>query len=150
MKIMVLFAAVFLVAGMLALIRGLRDVGQARRSVAWPTVEATVVVSRVVRGGKGTTRPEVTFRYAVAEVAYEAKTVYFGQGIAISGGGHTARVLGRYPLGARVQAHYAPEDPALAVLEPGFSRASLSFVALGYLLLTFGSGMIFLDWTTPP
>ncbi len=150
MKMVALITGVFIMVGIIMMARGIRDVLRARQSVEWRPVPATIVVSRAVYGSEGTSKPEVSFSYSVADIGYKANTVYFGQGISVGGGGLLARILERYPIGARVTAYYSPEDPSLAVLEPGFRKTSLTFIAFGWLFFAMGSGFLFLWWTTTP
>jgi hypothetical protein len=83
----------------------------------------------------------VTVRYAVGDSAYTTSTRAFGQTLGSGDGSDAELVRRRYPVGARVPVRYAPMDPALAVLEPGFSTEALGLplagLAINVVILMF-------------
>ena len=100
---------------------GGRMVYRSRVSRDWPTVQGTVVSSRVetLRSKRAVSfRPEVSYRYEVNGVPYTSDTVAFdGHG---SGGLADAQAVSRhYVTGAPVTLHYEPADPSVACLQCG-------------------------------
>lgn len=95
-----------------------RQLDAARRFL--PT-EAEVVRSDVAtrRDADGTTyRPDVAFRYEVAGAAYEADTLHF----AVWGSSDRSdaeAAIRPFPVGAMTTAWYDPDDPSVAILQPG-------------------------------
>lgn len=100
---------------------GGRMVYRSKASKDWPTVQGTVVSSRVetLRSKRAVSfRPDVSYRYEVNGVPYTSDTVAFdGHG---SGGLSEAQAVSRhYVAGAPVTLHYEPADPSVACLQCG-------------------------------
>jgi len=76
----------------------------------------------------------VTVRYVVADSTYTTATRTFGQTLGSGDGSDAELVRRRYPVGARVPVRYAPMDPSLAVLEPGFSAEALGLPLVGFAI----------------
>ncbi len=76
----------------------------------------------------------VTVRYVVGDSAYTTSTRAFGQTLGSGDGSEAELVRRRYPVGARVPVRYAPRDPSLAVLEPGFSSEALGLPLAGFAI----------------
>jgi hypothetical protein len=132
-----LFAAGF---GLAALVFFLAYWRNLRRANAWPVVTGEIVESRVEERGSldsGPTRrtyvPIVEFRYEVGCNSYASRQVAIG--LQVSGSRAIAdRVVGRYPLGARVEVHYDPANPSEAALE---NPTRASWVLLGIAAACF-------------
>jgi hypothetical protein len=77
----------------------------------WPTVDGTVVQSRLVsrRGW----RADVSYAYTVSGVQYRNDSV------SLDVFANARGQLAQYPTGTRVTVHYDPADPAASILEPG-------------------------------
>lgn len=76
----------------------------------------------------------VTVRYIVGDVAHTTSTRTFGQTLGSGDGSDAELVRRRYPVGALVPVRYAPLDPSLAVLEPGFSPDALGLPLAGFAI----------------
>jgi hypothetical protein len=76
----------------------------------------------------------VTVRYVVADSTYTSSTRTFGQTLGSGDGSDAELVRRRYPVGALVPVRYAPMDPSLAVLEPGFSAEALGLPLVGFAI----------------
>jgi len=50
--------------------------------------------------------------------------------------------LSKYPVGRKVKVYYNPDDPVIAVLEPGASWESYQAFVLGILILIVDIGVI--------
>lgn len=127
-----LFAAGF---GLAALIFFLAYRRHLNRANAWPVVPGEIVESRVEERGSldsGPTRrtyvPIVEFRYEVGGQSYASRQVAIG--LVVSGSRAIAnRVVGRYPIGAKVEVHYDPANPSEAALENP-TRASWTLLGI--------------------
>lgn len=150
-----LFGAIFLLVGTgMVLFGGLPTVRDAYASADWPTVEGTIVESRVDRsrsirqGGslsKGSHRrtfsAHVVYRYTVDGVPIDGENVAFGQH---SSSSHTKmqQIANRYPAGKTVLVAYKPDDPFVAVLEPGATHESYFLLWFGGIFAVAGLGIL--------
>jgi hypothetical protein len=131
---------------------------QAFASSSWPTVEGTVKAVRVhtESTGSGHTR-RVSYRYSV-EYAYEVGGQAYTSDKHAMGSGNTAGRAGtrtearregreRFPTGKAVRVYYDPDDPAVAVLQPGASLDNWGAympVVLGLLFAVLGGWILWL------
>ncbi|MCA9837103.1 MAG: DUF3592 domain-containing protein [Trueperaceae bacterium] len=97
--------------------------------------------------------PQVRYSYEVNGQAYESDTILFGHLRLTNRAGKAAaqRILDPYRNYPIVSAYYNPENPAQAVLEPGFKLRSLHALAnvgLGFAIAlgVLGAGF----WLDPP
>lgn len=146
-----LFGGIFLLVGTgIVLFGGLPAVRNAHASVDWPTVEGTITESRVHRSrsgsgagsqSRGSNRPtfsaQVVYRYMVDGVQIHGETVAFGQ-LSSSSHAKMQAIVTRYPAGKSVQVAYKPDDPFIAVLEPGATRDSYLLLLFGGIFTVFG------------
>jgi hypothetical protein len=94
-----------------------RNLLRAKRSTAWPRIDATVIRSRCVVASKGS-RPKITYRYQVDGHTYESARVVVGVMAHVSGDG-PERLVQRYPTGATAAVAVDPDRPGYSVLVPG-------------------------------
>jgi hypothetical protein len=87
---------------------------KAMASRRWPTVDGTVVQSRLVsrRGW----RADVSYAYTVAGAQYRNDST------SLDVFSSERAQVAQYPTGTRVTVHYDPADPATSILEPGGHR----------------------------
>ena len=147
------FLGLFVLVGIASLTYATYQTIRALDARHWPTAEAVVLSSDMtthfdtsdgVSGGGGPTfGAAVTYSYSVDGIGYESDRVSFGS-YSSSDSDHAETILARYPVGASVTVHYDPEDPAEAVLEPGYAGGHTiifivggTFVAVGSLLFWF-------------
>jgi hypothetical protein len=90
----------------------------AKKSSTWPTTPGVVTAAERIKLA-WRTQPRVSFSYDVGGKAYTSSKVSFADVVPAR---ETEPILSRYPLHHPVVVHYQPEDPALAVLEPGPNR----------------------------
>lgn len=140
------FGAIFATVGVVVLTIGLVLTVRATRSSSWPAAPGTVTASEVVRTRGDADSPdsfhaEITYRYTVAGRDYTADRVRFGS-VGSSDRTGADRLVARYPVGAAVQAHYAPGDPSVAVLEPGPHLGLLLFPCLGGVFGAVGAVLV--------
>lgn len=109
----------------------------------WPFVAGKVVVSSIERstdgdsGGGGTHRsyaPVIEYAYEVAGNTYRSRQVKLG--FTSSGSESWAkRVAAKYPVGAPVEVHYDPGNPAIAALD---NPTGMTWLAFGVAAMLFG------------
>lgn len=128
-----------------------RDIARARESRAsagWPTTSGEVVSSRVAHRSGGRYRSpcdwlQVCFHYALVGQWFTTCRPTFSQSCDRSSANE---LVARYPVGARVNISYDPNNPAAAVLEPNTWDDQLNLAAGGLfvlILLGFGAFKIF-------
>jgi hypothetical protein len=126
---------------------------QARASVQWPKVPGVITRSVLAtsRSKKKKTMYsfDVEYRYEVAGEELVCNNVYFGGDFSSSSSAGANEVVRRYPVGAKVDVAYDPNNPVNAVLEPGAHWQSyilygigLAFLVVGVLM--FGSSLFYL------
>ena len=142
------FCLVFIGVGVGFSIYGYHVLQNAKASVKWPTAKGIITVSKVVKSesttGTGTNKrrtvsyhAKIHFKYSVNGKSYTSNNVTFGQSTKAAG-----KIVNHYPTGKKVSVFYNPENPKVAVLEPGISTASYLFLGFGILFALIG--LIFL------
>lgn len=142
-----IFPLPFVVIGVVLLVFGLRSLGHARASTEWPVAEGVITAAEVVRkrgsGDSGPTyRPDISYDYTVDGTTLSGDRVHFGGAVSTSNQGWARGIVARYPVGHQVQVRYSPEDPALAVLEPGVTWVVWLMPGIGALFLLVGVVMM--------
>jgi hypothetical protein len=136
-----IFPIPFILAGGAVLAFGVRNLVRAENSTGWPTAEGIVVESRVASssGSKGGTtyRAAVRYEYTVSGVKHSGDDIGFGD-YGSSNSDHAQQGVNRHPVGQRTKVHYMPEDPSVAVLEPGIQGQAWFMPAFGAVFLTVG------------
>lgn len=127
---------------------GARDWDRANASTGWPTAAGVVTESRVehtTRTKRGKTShsyaPHVEYRYEVAGEERTARCIAFRFTHSTESGAREA--VARYPVGATVIVHHAPDDPGLACLEPGAGEWQWVPLAAGGGIALLGAGLWF-------
>ena len=141
-----LFAALSLAAGVMLLL--VARLPRAIASLGWPATEGVVISSEVAESGLYTDEswyPHVSYRYSVNGEEYTSEEIEVIQVANSSTDYYANQVVERYPKDKRVEVHYDPGNPAIAVLEPGVPDngvfASILFFACvggGLVLLCVG------------
>jgi hypothetical protein len=119
----VVFGLLFGLVGMGVLVYGIMNLNRGRASESWPTVSGVVTHSdvRSSRGDSSTTyHAEVSYEFVVEGAKHHSDKVSFGE-YGTNSHARAARICDGYPVGAPVDVFYSPEDPDVAVLEPGAS-----------------------------
>jgi hypothetical protein len=138
-----LFAALSLVAGIALLF--LVRLPKVVTSLSWPTTTGVVVSSEVVETGFFTDEgwyPRVSYRYSVDGKNYVSTDV---EVVGVANGNadyYARRVVERYSVGEQVEVHYAPDNPAVALLESGVPDNDV-FISSLFLAGVVG-GVVFL------
>ena len=126
-------------AGLIAIISGLRNVLRALASKRWPQVHGQITEVKSVFTND-VYSPEIRYEYVVNGHAFTGNTITIGD-FCSSSPSYTKRVLARYPLDSTVLVSFNPEQPQDSVLEPGqYSRALFS-ICLGGCFVLFSALM---------
>ena len=125
------FFGVFFAGGLFAAYTIADELPQALASPSWPTVEGAETSSKVHRR-PGKRRLRLSYEYEVRGQTFESHKIAF-LGRVFSGPASERRK--RYPSGAKVTVYYNPDNPAVAVLEPGVRV--VGFLGAGLIVLLF-------------
>ena len=90
------------------------------RSASYSITTGRITYSKVetIHGNKGNTyRPSLKYKYSVAGKDYQGDCYRYGQWS--SGDGSARQIVAAHPVGKQVKVHYAPGNPADAVLKAG-------------------------------
>ncbi len=150
------------VAGLGALLLGIRTSLRARASRSWPRERGIVVSSEVRRGrsssgssGRTTStylyRPAIVFEYTIADRRYISDSISFAD-YSSSNSGHAEEIVARYPRGAEVEVYYNPQDPSTAVLERRAGGGGCIFFVVGMMFVVISAlfFFVFRDIATAP
>lgn len=143
--LLILLAVVFLVVGLGVLLWGITGSQTAIASQQWPSVPGQVTASRVTSStdSEGATLygAEITYTYTINDRAFASTQVSFGD-YTSSDTDHAEDLTSRYPAERSVTVYYDPQNPARAVLEPGFAAGLLIPLGLGGVFSLAGAGML--------
>jgi hypothetical protein len=138
-----LFALVFIGAGILLIIRSRQDKDKLRQSMSWPSVDGTVLESRVIasastddEGGVDTYRPYVKYEYEAGGTQYTNDKLRLGMVFSTSKLKTSQEAVTRYPVGRSVRVFINPANPADSVLEQ--KGSSTTALVIGIVLLAVG------------
>lgn len=115
----------------------------AMRSSSWPHVEGTVVHSKLVRYGKGTTL-QLLYHYRVAGTSYDGDRVTFAGNSPMFCDAYS-EIASNYSENSRVRIYYNPSNPVSSALQPGLPTV-LGFLILPLLLV--GACVALFAWST--
>jgi hypothetical protein len=156
-----LLGGVFAVLGIGLLIFGLRDRKKAKAAEAWPTVNGTIVSSRLDqntrterRDGRSYTHtsyaPVVEYTYDVGGKTYQGNHIFPGATMSYDLG--TAQnIVNRYQPGSTAAVHYDPANPMDAVLEIKAKGGNMFmiiggvFAVLGVVVCCIGVLLVFVN-----
>jgi hypothetical protein len=110
--------------------------GQA--SHTWPKARGEITFAKLKMVGRDGHAAEIWYEYTVANIDYASKCVALGVFLGTSLDDALA-TYERYRLGSSVNVYYHPDDPQLAVLQPGVPGVRIRF---GYLIITLATGLV--------
>ncbi len=128
---------------------GFQGIISARSSTSWPSTMGNIVSASVVEQQPvGTNmeehtrqtdyRPALVYSYTLGGKTYGSGHVIFNDDVIVYSSIEKARAaIKKYPVGQNVQVYYDPENPAMAVLEPGKAGPSWRSFSSGLLCLLF-------------
>jgi hypothetical protein len=135
-----------LIVALVFMYLAMRAGGRARASRKWNTTTGRVIASSLEprrshssTGGYSTSYyPQVMYEYEVNGQKYLNNRLNFGRDVGSGFTGIAQQWIAKYPVGAMIEVHYDPNDPAQAVLERTGGASSKIFwvVAIIILLIT--------------
>ena len=135
------FCWLFIVVGLAVWGAGISTMIKSLRTEHWAVTEGVIqsAEQKSDSGGDGGTTysAAVTYAYQVGGASYTGEKVSIGQMSASSS--YAQKILNRYPVGKKVSVHYAPDDPAEAVLETGIHGGTWICLAVGTAFALFGT-----------
>ena len=109
---------------------GLHKLRLGREGATWPTVEGTIVGSRLETTRSSDTtkyQPAIRYRYTVDGESHE------GHGVSLvtssTSRAKAETLLARYPMGSTVQVHVDPDNPGRSVIDPSIG-GSVCFILI--------------------
>lgn len=131
------FSLIFVAAGVALLIAFANTRRAADDSLSWPRVSGVI---EEVAVGPRSSDTRVTYSYAVGGSSFRSHRIGFG---ATSYAEQAAREA-RYKRGNAVTVYVSPDDPNMAVLQPGRQRGNVYLAIAGLVLLSIGAGLLWL------
>jgi len=126
----------FVVAGFLATLWGLRIMATARKTQNWPVVEG-IIEESAISSDEHDLLPHISFSYLVDDQTFQQSLQFPGD---VTSSQEFARsYVEKYPVGSHVKVYYNPADPQSATLEPGLGKGDWLVMAIGLGMLIFGS-----------
>lgn len=141
-----LFGLLFTGAGAAIVLSELREFSRSMASEDWSPVEGEVEEAEVATTyspqNRSTYSPQVRYHYAVQGTKYASDRIAFGGRVSTSWRGYAEKVVDRYRRMGKVKVYVSPDDPALAVLEPGIHWICLVALAIGTIFLGLGIALL--------
>jgi len=137
--------AIFMGMGyLLAIYLGMNAYHMGKVSESWPTVQGSVLQSKVVTShdskGRSTYSADVQYAYRIGGKEYKSNKIDTRAGTWSSSDSSDAyEEVNQYPIGRSVAIHYNPDKPWVAVLEPGVSQVTYWLMGAGAVLLFIGA-----------
>lgn len=155
--IMYIMGGVFAALALIGAIGTARQFLKRGRSKTWPIAAGRITASEVkvetrTESGGGASRTvqmygaRIVYTYSVAGVTYEGHLVDWIDGVQTNFEGPARKVVGRYPVGQRVNVYYDPADPKMAILEPWRIKGIIFLVLF---TVAFGAAGAVLLWFAP-
>lgn len=121
------FSWIVVVAGLVGLSIGIRNLRQGYLSLRWPSVEGLITslgaTEHCTDGETFVLIPHITYDYSVGGIAYSGSRIAFGDDTSVSLG-YARSVCSRYPTGKQVRVFYNPSEPSSSVLDAGPAHAA--------------------------
>jgi hypothetical protein len=132
------FLSIFMLAGVAAIGCGLWLLVHGLQSTHWPVTDGAILTAQMsYHSGDhgGTYSADISYNYQVAGTNYVSTHLAFGS--MSSSSSYAQGILNRYPVGKKVQVHYAPDDPKTAVLETGIHGGTWICLGVGTAFILF-------------
>jgi len=143
-----IFALVFIVVGIILIVRSRRDKDKAQQSLGWPSVDGKVLESRVVTStstDEDSTmemyKPYVKYEYQVGGVGYTNDKVKVGMAISSSNAKPAQEVVARHSVGSPVKVYFNPANPEDSVLEQKSSNKATLVIGIVFLVIGLCGGI---------
>ena len=136
-------AVVATFVAVILLLIGTRLAISSRETVHWPTASATVIGAELSRSGnrqRFSWVPVIAYEYEVEGRRYASTKIVAGD---IGSGRDQAHRLHKlYSVGTEVDVFYKPDQPAIAVLQPGQNGSGGGLTGTGWVFLLGGLGIL--------
>jgi hypothetical protein len=137
----------FVLAGVVALYLGCRNLQQAKASTTWPATQGVVQHSAIKyrHGDEGdrTYHAEVVYVFELDGHSFTGERVGFGD-YGSSSSAYAQRIVNTYTAGKKVTVYYMQENPGNCVLEPGVPWKTWLLPAGGLVFFLVGSRLVVL------
>ena len=117
---------------------------RALQSQTWPRAAGQVLASSVETSqsdGMTMYRAEVRYKYNIGNRELVGSRVFFGDQFKVSWSGPANELSAKYRPGAAIRVAYHPEDPSLAVLEPGANWQTYGGLGLTIAVAAMGAAV---------
>ncbi|MCI5125353.1 MAG: DUF3592 domain-containing protein [Candidatus Electrothrix sp. AR5] len=133
--------------GLGAFVIGAKDIINAHSSKGWPTINGTVIRSKVFISEQTTSRtnqtsqiddyysPDVAYRYIVDGAMLKGDNIRYGL---VTNKAAAEKIVQQYPEGNEVEIYYHPDNPEESVLQPGYFGGLLFFPLMGVMAMFAG------------
>ena len=128
-----------------ALAAALVDARRALQSAEWPLIEGEIEETGVVTDFSGRGRlyaPLVRYHYRIGDLQYLSDRIAFGGLIETSFRWPAEDIAKRYERRRTVPVSVCPDDPHLAVLEPGMHWSCWIMIAVATVITAVGLGLL--------
>jgi hypothetical protein len=133
-----------IVAGIAFFCFSIEDLSRGLQSERWPVTEGTIqsaAINRHVTGKGGHTYDvDISYSYQITGHNFLGDQFAFGDIDWFST--QNQAILARYPVGKKIQVHYSPNNPQLAVLEAGIVGETWLCLCLGAFFILAGTIML--------
>ncbi len=142
-----LFAFLFLILGLWALLAGMSMGIEGWQAEKWPQADGRIILSRVQEWrAPGKIRIarlclDMDYLYMVDDKIFEGHRLNSGWRCFASED-HIRQILKRYPTGREVKVFYNPKNPGKSLLEPGISWSVLFLAGIGIINLSIAMPLI--------
>lgn len=132
-----------LLIGVCTTVYGFFQIELAKDTTHWPTVQGNVYYSKLKvsdsnNDGKKEYKADIRYTYHVNHRGYESATVYLGSSFELNSPETPRRLVAKYPVNSKPKVYYRPEDPRVALLEPGTNNSLFSTFGVGVLMMLVG------------
>lgn len=135
-----LFALVFTVVGIVLIVRSQQDKTKIKQSLNWPSVDGTVIESRVMTTtddeGSNLYRPYIKYEYEAGGTKQTNDKFSMGMVYSASNIKKSEETVARYPVGRAVKVYVNPANPAESALEQKGSTTGT--LVIGIVLVVVG------------
>jgi len=140
-----LFALVFIVVGVVLIIRSRQDKTKMMQSLNWPSVDGTVVESKVLTTsddeGSDLHRPYIKYEYEAGGTRQTNDKVTVGMVYSTSNIKKSQETVARYPVGRAVKVFVNPANPAESALEQKGSTKATLIIGIVLIVVGFCAGI---------
>lgn len=142
-KLVAVVSALISLVGLVLMSFGLYLAYFSFSTALWPTTEAQIVESRVVRTSSQNAthyRPVIKYRYVVNGVEYNGDSIRFIN-FGYDDEKEARQVVERFPVGQKVELRFQSSNPKMSVLDAGLHQsdwlpasAGMALIAVAFIL----------------